>query len=93
MPGEEYEGVIAGNREGLIRFRALLDETLEKKSADLSDVWDDFHELRLVDEAPKEKEESRGILRLFHITWAVALLLFVLAALVVGAIQIFRWMA
>ena len=74
-------------------FRELLDETLEKESADVSDVWGDYREIRLIAEAPKEKEEARGFLRLFHITWTVALLVFLLTALVVGGIQIFRWMS
>lgn len=92
LPGLEREGVIAGTREGLLQLRSVLDEAIEKGTANPSDIWSDILEIRRVDRVPKEKREPRGAAHSIGISLAIVVVLFAFISLVVGAAQIFKWL-
>jgi hypothetical protein len=91
LDDDHGEGIISANREELVRFRELIDETLEKKEADISDLWDDFLLLRLVENAPPASKEKHIFKRFLEMAWIILFMLFVIASLLVGTMRILRW--
>ena len=74
------------------KLRVAIDEVLEKKEVDISDFWDDYRKLRLVDAAPSEEKTKMSVWDRLQLCAAIGTMLFIVAALIVGTIQIFRWM-
>jgi hypothetical protein len=92
LPGEQYECVITGTRAGMRKLRVAIDEVLEKKEVDISEFWDDYSKLRLVDAAPSEEKTKMSVWDRLQLCGAILTMLFLVASLIVGMIQIFRWM-
>ena len=82
-PGEEYEDMLIGNREGLTKLKAAIEKAIAEGSVDVDDAGIEFNAIRVVDEDPR-KTSSKSSQALFVLA-LIGILVLVVLGFIKGA--------